>query len=329
MDVQSLLDALGGGRPVYIQTHDYPDPDAIASAFGMQQFLRHFGVDSTLTYVGDAERASLATAVRTFGIELVNASQLSMAEDDPILLVDGQKLNANMTDLPGDEVACIDHHPIFKDISYRYADIRSVGACSSIVADYFFRAHVPMSADVATMLLFGLQIDTSYMTRGVADLDLDVFPRLFRQADKTCLEIVESRSLEFTDLQAFGAAINSIRIFGRTGIAFIPFACPDALIAQVADFILSLAEVDVAIIRARREAGLKFSVRSVDPSVHSGYLLSHVMPPFGNGGGHAGMAGGFVGNEGIAESGLDLKSFMRMLDDRFLRYIAEHQKEGA
>ena len=36
--LQSLID-LCKGRRVYIQTHNFPDPDAIASAFGLQRFL--------------------------------------------------------------------------------------------------------------------------------------------------------------------------------------------------------------------------------------------------------------------------------------------------
>ena len=326
MNWKKLIDLLHGNH-VYIQTHDYPDPDAVASAFGLHHFLKHFGIESTLCYVGDAERASVNTAIQEFHIDFVNFSKEAvMAEDTLIVLLDGQKWNANMTDLPGDEVACIDHHPVFKKIAYTYSDIRLVGACSSIIADYFFTSDVPMSTDVATMLLFGLHIDTFYMTRGVSDLDLDVFPKLYRLADQRRLERVESRSLEFTDLQAFGAAINNIRIFGRAGFARIPFACPDALIAQVADFILSLAEVDIAIIHSRRSNGLKFSVRSVENDIHSGYMLSSVMPPYGSGGGHASMAGGFVPLEAIEKSGMGEETFAHFLDERFLQYIQSHHK---
>ena len=38
------LVALFQGCPVYIQTHNFPDPDAIASAFGLQKLLAACGV---------------------------------------------------------------------------------------------------------------------------------------------------------------------------------------------------------------------------------------------------------------------------------------------
>lgn len=36
-----------------------------------------------------------------------------MTSDDYIITVDSQKGNANILDLVGNEVACIDHHPTF------------------------------------------------------------------------------------------------------------------------------------------------------------------------------------------------------------------------
>ena len=319
--VEKLLEVLQQGR-IFLQTHNFPDPDAIASAFGLQKLLAHFGRKAEICYVGAAERASVHTAIKEFGIVITPFSEaLGMSAEDKIVLVDGQNNNANMTDLPGDEVACIDHHPVYHTIDYQYSDLRIVGACSSIIAEYYEELKIPMPSDVDTMLLYGLQVDTGYMTRGVKELDLNVFPLLYRRADHKRLELIASRSLEFADLKAFGAAINNIKIFGKVGFVHIPFACPDALIAQVADFVLSLAEVDIAVISSNRESGLKFSVRSVLPELHSGNLLAGTMPPYGNGGGHAGMAGGFIKRVHIKESGLSQGQFLSLIHQRMLGYI--------
>ena len=327
MDIQKLLDILKGDH-VYIQTHDYPDPDAIASAYGLQNFLARFGIVSSICFMGASERASVNNALKEFNIQVATYEEaVHMKETEKIILVDGQKRNANMTDLPGNEVACIDHHPVFQHVDYPYADIRLVGSCASIITDYYLTADIPIPKDVATLLLYGLHIDTNFMTRGVADLDLDIFPKLYRMADQRRLELVEARSLEFSDLKAFGAAINSVQVFGRTGFVGIPFSCPDALIAQVADFILSLAEVDIAIIYARRGNGIKFSVRSVLESVHSGNMLAEILPPYGNGGGHARMAGGFVRLENVQQSGLDEAGIIKLLEERMLAYIDAHQQK--
>ena len=42
MDPLQLVELLRGHR-TYIQTHNFPDPDAIASAIGLQHFLNYQG----------------------------------------------------------------------------------------------------------------------------------------------------------------------------------------------------------------------------------------------------------------------------------------------
>ena len=42
------------GHRVYIQTHNFPDPDAIGSAFGLQRLLGVYGIHSF--YLGNTSR---------------------------------------------------------------------------------------------------------------------------------------------------------------------------------------------------------------------------------------------------------------------------------
>ena len=44
---------------IYIQPHNYPDHDAIASAYGLQYLFEQFGVKSKIVYQGNIERNSL------------------------------------------------------------------------------------------------------------------------------------------------------------------------------------------------------------------------------------------------------------------------------
>ena len=46
----------------------------------------------------------------------------------------------------GQEIICIDHHPIYDPVDYRFSDIRpDVGACASIIATYYFDNNIDMS----------------------------------------------------------------------------------------------------------------------------------------------------------------------------------------
>lgn len=298
-DCRKLIE-LCRGRKVYIQTHNFPDPDAIASVYGLQKFLEYFGIESILCYDGKIDKLSSRKLTEIVEMQIFPYNQIleEMKEEDYIICVDSQKGAGNITDFIGDEVACIDHHPIFVENEYKYQDIRITGSCATLVAGYFKELDVPMDENTASALLYGLRMDTLQFSRGVTDLDIEIFAYLFKRANQEILEHLIRNNMEFDDLKAYGAAIQNIVLYGRVGFAIIPFNCPDALIGIVSDFILDLEEVEVSIIYAKREDGLKFSVRSEVSEVHAGELTERVMKHFqSNGGGHACMAGGLIRKE--------------------------------
>ncbi len=314
--LQELIEFVRG-KNVYIQTHNYPDPDAIASAFGMGRLLEHFGIGSTLCYHGAIDRINTKKMVDLLDINIVSKDSLEgiMKEEDPIICVDSQKFGGNIMDLIGDEVACIDHHPTQKQVDYFYKDVRILGSCSTIIASYFEELGVEPDYRTATALLYGLKMDTSGFSRGVKEEDIHAFAFLNKNADGDIIQRLEQNQMEFEDLKAFGAAISDIVIDGEYGFATIPFACPDALIAIACDFILSLEEVEVAIVYSCRDDGYKFSVRSEAGGVHSGRLVSLALDGMGSGGGHSFMAGGFLPLSKAPAEGNELKTLIK---DKFM-----------
>ncbi len=310
-------------KKVYIQTHNFPDPDAIASAFGLQALLAHYGVPSMLCYHGKIDKLSTRKMTELFGIDIRPYTGLGeeMRAEDYIICVDSQKSGGNILDLEGNEIACIDHHPTYVEESYRYSDIRIVGSCSTLITEYFRDLEVPMTAEVATALLYGLKMDTAHFTRGVTMLDIEMFQYLFPKIDAEKMTDLEKNTMEFNDLKAYGSAIENIRVYDKVGIAAIPFECPDSLIALVADFILSLEEVEIAVIYSYREKEIKFSVRSEMSSVHAGTLINRVLKDYGNGGGHAEMAGGSINRENIRLLGAYPDDTIR---DLFINAVADY-----
>lgn len=158
-----------------------------------------------------------------------------------------------------------------------------------------------------------MKMDTLQFTRGVTELDIKMFGFLFPRCDQEKLADLERNNMEFADLKAYGAAIESIEIYDKVGFSCIPFSCPDALIAILSDFILALIEVEVAIVFSFREDGVKLSVRSEDVSVHAGNLLHEALKDIGNGGGHASMGGGFIPKDSMQEFGRYPKDAIRNL----------------
>lgn len=212
------------GKTIYIQTHNFPDSDAIGSAFGLQKLMEYLGISSQLCYAGHIDKLSAAKILETFGIEMHPYDQLrgKMTESDYIICVDSQKNAGNITDFIGNEVACIDHHPIFVETKYQYSDIRMTGACSTIIAEYYAKLGCAPSSEVATALLYGLKMDMLQFSRGVTPMDIEMFGFLHPFCDQEKLNHLERNNMEFTDLKAYGAAIDSIRLYGREAFALSP-----------------------------------------------------------------------------------------------------------
>lgn len=324
MNWKALIEILKG-HVVYIQTHNYPDPDAMASAYGLQVFLKYHDINSTLCYDGTIEKLNTKRMIDVFEFQIYNIKDIpDMKEEDYIITVDAQKYNANITDFPGDEVACIDHHPTFIDCEYKYKDVRIVGACSTLIAQYYKESNTPMDSNTATALLYGMRVDTNNLSRGVTELDIEMYGYLYPYLDETKMAAVNSSSMELADLQAYGAAISNIKVFNNIGFAEIPFDCPDALVAMVSDFILDLNVVEFSVVFATREDGLKFSVRSELASLDAGRIVKKALDGIGSGGGHALMAGGFV-----PKANLDKMKHLKRyeIEQRFVHACEEYQKE--
>jgi nanoRNase/pAp phosphatase (c-di-AMP/oligoRNAs hydrolase) len=288
---------------VYIQTHNFPDPDAIASAYGMQRLLGERGIRSTICYKGKIDRYSTGKLLDLIGIELLEVEDLKeiLTGEDEVILVDSQKGNSNIVDIPGDEIICVDHHPQNDKFQYRFTDIRpDVGACSSIISQYFFENDIAMDWKIATALTYGIRIDTGNLSRGVSHLDMEMLYRMFDLCNRDLIRMLEHSNLCFEDLIAYSRAISSIEVYGNVSFADTGYDCPEALIANVSDFMLALMEVSFSVVYSRKEHGIKLSVRSEGIALDAGRITAEALEGLGNGGGHAAMAGGFVpfsGNE--------------------------------
>lgn len=289
---------------VYIQTHNFPDPDAISSAFALQQLLKTKNICAKICYKGKVDRTNIKLMKELFGIEIFDVDTLEeISEEDKIILIDSQKGNGNITQIRGSVIASIDHHPMNVNVDYEFSDIREdIGACVSIVASYYLENNIEMSDDVAEAILYGINVDTANMTRGVSKLDLDIFYKLFNRTKRKKISRLENETMQVDDLKAFAKAIESISISNIVGIANTGDDCPEALIGTIADFILKIETVKIAFVYSVKSTGIKISVRCMkDSHVDAGALIVDALKGIGTGGGHPTMAGGFVPYVGLDE----------------------------
>ena len=310
---------------VFIQPHNVPDPDAIAACAGMQFLLASKGVETVIVYDREIEKADSARMLELFGIEMRLAKDVAtLGEEDWALLVDGQKGGGNLTDLATDEVACIDHHEYRAGQGYRFEDVRpTVGACSSIVAEYFFENDMEPPRKLATALVFGIMKDTEALTRGLSDLDVEMFYRLYRHADPSLIKVLNGAQLTKADLYLYSDAFRSVEVYD--GIGFMRLDAPDdSLLASAGDIVLSLDTVDVVIAYSVRPGGVKLSVRSETGSVKANALVRFILEGRGFGGGHDHMAGGFLPADKVPTDKM-VDTFLR---HRAIMFVDKARTEG-
>lgn len=313
---------------VYIQTHNFPDPDAIASAYGLQRLLAYRGIEATLCYQGKIDRYSTGKLVELTEMELLNTDDIEdmLTDEDEVILVDSQKGNSNVINITGDEIICVDHHPVNEKYRYRFTDIRpGVGACATIIAEYFFENDIPMDKKVATALTYGIRVDTNHLSRSVSKLDLEMIYRMFELCDNDIIRMLEHSNLCFEDLLAYSSAISSIEVYDNISFADTGKDCPEALIANVSDFMLALKEVAFSVVYSVRESGIKLSVRSENSELDAGKIIAEALADVGSGGGHAAMAGGFIPFEGDAHRESLL---VNQVKERFIGVIAKKRGEN-
>ncbi len=292
---------------VFLQPHNVPDPDAIASCVALQHLLKQRSIDTQIVYEHEIEKANSLKMLDLFGVHMRHSKDIAtLGKEDWAVLVDAQKGNSNITDLETDEVAVIDHHEYGGEQGYRFQDIRpEVGACSSIIASYYMENHVDIPSSVATALVSGIFMDTDNLTRGVSELDVEMFYQLYNRADIALITELKGNQISREDLHHYAQAFDRVEVYGQ--LAFLCLDdCNDALMGTASDVVITIAGVNVVVAYSIRTNGIRFSTRSINKHIKANLLIRHVLEGVGFGGGHESMAGGFLPKGNLpANKGID------------------------
>lgn len=280
---------------LYIQTHNFPDPDAVASAYGLQQFLHLKGIDSKIIYDGMIQRTALENMIVNFSIDIRHRSAYEVQPDDKIIIVDGCKHNTNVTDLPGEEIAVIDHHPLREPDDVEFVDIRpEAGSCSSIITSYFREKEVPIPPDVATVLLTGLFRDTDCMTRGISAIDVEAYEALYKRADYGKASSMVLNNITLDDLNYYEYLIKNLKREGELAFCYFREDCGQNLLGILGDFLLSLDEIKFTALFAENDQCVNISLRNESEGRSASEIMKKIVTGTGTGGGHRHMAGGVI-----------------------------------
>lgn len=308
-----LIDLLNHEKHVFIQTHDFPDPDAIAAAFGMQYLLHKKGIKSDIIYEGELQTNPVESMLEVLGIALKRINAVTLRDADKIIIVDGCQGNQNVAKSTGQVIAVIDHHQGREPSNIPFMDIRAYGSCSTIVALYIKEQQIELTSEVATALATGIHVDTCSFRRRIVAKDLEAFNFLFKHIEHNLLSSILRNNLHEQDLQIYEQAIKSAKLDDKLAFYYYPDECSQNLLGILADFFLAIKEIEFVALCAHSADKIIFSIRSENPQWNTAHIIKTVLQGIGSGGGHKDMAGGVIKDISLFKETQIYQSFRHQL----------------
>lgn len=254
------LEAHRGERHVVV-LQDFPDPDAISTAFAHQLISAEFDIQADILYDGKISHQQNIALVRLLDIELVRFEETSdLQQYDGAIFVDNQGTTCDRIvealDAAGvPALIIVDHHEKQDLLDPEFSDIRRVGATATIYAEYLEQGLLEMNRSrdqhvvAATALTHGILTDTNgFIRAGTADFHAAAFLSQFRDAELLEQIMAQARSRQTMDIirQALGNRTVA-EGFSIVGIGYLRAEDRDG-IPQAADFLLTEENVHTAIV---------------------------------------------------------------------------------
>lgn len=294
---QDLKDVISGKDQLAIVIHRDPDPDALSSAYALQELSDHYNTDADIYYTGEITHQENRSLVNKIGIELKELEDRGALDAyDGTALLDTGITNSGLIDPDNTDSAdlevdiVIDHHAEWLDHAdqvHEFFDVqRDRGSTASMVSDYYRRLEIEPSRDVATALLHGTRSDTHAFdpskTFTIDDLETEVY--LHRYADMSSLaEIVRSPMTEET-ADVLSRAIDSRTDISETTLfSYVGNVEESDALPQAADFLSKIKGVETALVAGvetnsnQNGTNIRVSARSRDIELDLGTELKKTL----------------------------------------------------
>lgn len=296
--INKLLDAVKSKRKILIQTHNNPDPDTIAAAFGLKNILSTtLKKRVTIAYMGIIGRTENKEMVRVCSIDMHLMSKLNASRYDYFIVVDTQPGAGNVYDIEGRKPdAVIDHHNLRNTSEEcQYCDIRTnYGSTSTIIAEYYKTLNITPDIKTATALYYGIKTDTFGSGRGNYQADMDMLSFIYPYVSSTKLTKIETPDLPRYYFKNIKKAIEQSVIIGNVLICDLGEVRNADLIAEMSDFLLRMRNIKCSFIIGLIENTCYFSLRYKTSKKSIGQIAIAIVKGIGYGGGHMKSAGGQV-----------------------------------
>jgi nanoRNase/pAp phosphatase (c-di-AMP/oligoRNAs hydrolase) len=322
--LDELKAAINGSEYILILCHDYPDPDCLASAAGLQFLFKIWKKTSVISYGGFIGRAENRAMVLQLGIEALPLAGLNFPDFERVILVDTQPGAGNHS-LPAELSCCgaIDHHRLCPGTeNLPFHDVRvDVGASSTIVTEYLRKAKVEINYKLATALYYGVKTDTQDLGRETSALDREVYHYLFSRIDHRLLVQVENPPLNQDFFRTIIKAVRGLEITETRGWCYLGKITRPDLVAEIADLQIRIQDLEWVVCLGYLKNLLYFSIRTKDMKGEAGEVARKLVAgESGSAGGHGQIGAGRVTYHA---PGLEL---LRRMKERYFEHFADTAK---
>jgi len=305
--LEELRAALPPKGRVLIIPHDYPDPDALASAAAAHLLLdKHFGLHSRIVFTGMVSRAENREMLRHFRYKWQLLGQVRATKHRiPCIYVDTKPRAGNVT-MPsfGKPVAVFDHHPLTRrnPLGGIFVDVRAgAGASVTILNEYLVAAGIAVPKWLAAVMAYGIATETLDLSRNCTPEDMQAYTALLSRANMSILGEIRHASLPPTYYAQLQEAIANAQVYGRVAWTHLRAVAQPEIVAEVADLLARMERTTWSFCTAWQGDALLISLRSSQKGARCGQLLKRVVRRQGSAGGHHWMAAGALNMEGVPD----------------------------
>lgn len=263
-EFRATLDRHRGERQVVI-LQDFPDPDALSSAWTYKLIAQKFDILTDIVYAGTLSHQENIALVKLTGIPLqrwpiqsVKTKDLSIYKG--CVLIDNQgstsQLMGAMKDAKIPITVIIDHHSLQDDLSAEYVDIRThTRATATILTQYIQAGLIKLDGNITehvkcvTALMHGLRSDTNRLMQAQEE-DFLAAAYLSRYCDAQLLNAVLQSSRSRPVMDVIERSLKNRIVhnnFSIAGVGYLRYDDRDA-IPQAADFIVTEENVHTAVV---------------------------------------------------------------------------------
>jgi len=333
--IDSFLERIGKRR-LWIQTHDMPDPDAIASAEALRQIARSRGINARILANGTPNRRENRAMIKECRINVypLESAVIRNPARSAWAYVDCVPGGSNVTlhpQAPGDLFLAIDHHgtrdPLFRNCSGgNYLVDTSAGATASLLTMALIDLEITYPPRLASALSYAIITDTQDFSRGVSASDLEVYSALFPHTNQKIISRLRNVTKPREYFQVVHCSIENALSYRHLSWAYIGKISGGESVAEMADYILSCERITWSFVLGFCGDRLYMSMRSSSPRAHCSRLIRRISRGFDSTvGGHTEFAGGSLRLEENANPGDVAETLIR----RYLRLGLRLKKSAA